>query len=547
MTEARIATDCCFALGAWPSPHGARARGARRTWSAGALSLLLGACGGGYVVPSVDFDADVPDATMTLDASVDSDTAPPDADAMLRDASLDAMTDADTATCPVCVTSQPCQRAWCRDEECVIEPVEDWLRCGADQVCASGECRARGCGDGLVEPGGTGRTREECDSGGRLSDLCDSECRALPATLPGTGRSSAPRGPMVGVDRTGRALVVWETERVTAGGELETAVQAARFDAHGASLDSTPIEIITLHALRSAFASVVGLAEGWLVITREPAPPKTAGRSFGDIVARRVGAEGRVGEPFAISDRPQLDESAPTLVAIGTGAIATWEERDPGLTGTTVAARFLDTTGALGGLAFRASPTELSASRSAPFLESTSDRWSVAWHERDPGASTRVVLQRFAGTASIDRMPVVVASGDREIHVSAASIGEAHVVAWEHLTGGNSEVRVVAVDAESRVSSTPLLVVAGAAVPTVAAMGSHWLLAARRGEQAELWLDPEWHEPPAQIARLRSSIADEPPVQLALTPVRDALWVIAVGQDASLRVERIAAGSAGTE
>ena len=278
------------------------------------LVLLGMACG--LSRNRTEEDAGVADASwVSLDASDGS--ADVGADAFLDDADApdapeldDAGPDAPDASVEVCdepcVATSECELAACTDGECVVDVAPAGTECGElvmgtpSGVCIDGACRARGCGDGFVEPGPTDADptappRESCDDGNFSDDdLCSSACESklleLEVAAEGVRRSQIDMGRpnrMVGVDGRGVALVAYHVRDVARG-----PLYGQRFDAAGVPIG----ERFTLLATSPPYAQVVGLPEGWLVLFGRDVE---AGLAY-----RRIGASGSVGAPVVFAEEP---------------------------------------------------------------------------------------------------------------------------------------------------------------------------------------------------------------------------------------------------
>jgi cysteine-rich repeat protein len=253
----------------------------------------------GEVRDDAGFDLDVGVADAPMDSPV--------SDARVVDAPVeDAGLASDAGVTCECVPESECESAACVDGVCVRGPVDDGAECGElvmgmpSGVCIDGACRARGCGDGFVEPGPTDADptappRESCDDGNFSDDdLCSSACESklleLEVAAEGVSRSQIDMGRpnrMVAVDGRGVALVAYHV-RDTARGPL----YGQRFDASGVPIG----ERFTLLATSPPYAQVVGLPEGWLVLFGRDVE---AGLAY-----RRVGTSGSVGAPVVFAEEP---------------------------------------------------------------------------------------------------------------------------------------------------------------------------------------------------------------------------------------------------
>jgi cysteine-rich repeat protein len=469
-----------------------------------ALAGLLAACTREHFFFASDRAASAPHfEAPVLDASIE------DTDAFVAsDAALDPI------GCE-CVASSPCTFAFCERGACVELPHADGLSCGGADICVDGACVARtGCGDGYREPGPE-PAREACDDGNSLEgDACSPACAPETLAFASEGDAIAPGPvPAVGVDRRGRALLVW-IEPSDGGARI----WGVRLDRGGRALGE--VALIAEPSIASAVA-VTGVRFGWLVAYTD------AGVDQSEIFVRRVDAGGAVGGPRRANEHTDGRQDAPRLAQIRGGAVLVW--RDEGASGESrIAARLFGEDGA------RRAPeltlTEGSTADLEPSVDADEENVFVAWTR---AAKTAVVMGRAFDAALAPRGDAIeLGSG---FGASVGATEGSFAIAWTTRTGDTrGDLAIARVDAAGTLIEGPSFVATDApelAASVVLSARGPMLVYARGegvvGRVRDLALATDDFALPSEGEALRDRLA-LPSVQSAgsIARAHDGFWLV---------------------
>lgn len=319
-------------------------------------------------------------------------------------------------------------------DACAVHLWSDGTICDAgtgDEICVDTTCVTRECGDGYRQTGaeGHGWSREECDDhnydGGDLCGDCVSYPYALAATADGR---DAPFGPRytAGVDGTGAVLVIWRSE--TTSGWV---IRGQRFTRYGAP-DGGELTLSDPFGIGiAADPSVAGLAGGGWVITWSQ--PDGDGDMAG-VLLRIVQPDGALGSLLVGPQETYLDQTEPSVAAVGTGFALAWTDSSQSLSGgpaRRVCARGFDATGVpmFDDLLVSSEPTREHAE---PVVAVSGNTVLVAWVDRggDVSDPTEIRARRLGSTGPLDAADILVADNfASEVAVATLASGD-FVAVW---------------------------------------------------------------------------------------------------------------------
>ncbi len=392
--------------------------------------LLCGGCGAPYTLPedaAIVFEASVPDGSRGSDAG----SWPPDGGMLTRpDAGME---DAGTVTC-VCETVMPCEVAGCLGETCQRAFAEDGSDCSGDalEICVSGACVPRGCGDGYRQPGPE-PIREGCDDGNNsLDDLCSPECVPTSTVLASRalGRDSpSGHGASIAIDGSGAALLVWRAHDST-GYEL----RGRRFTATGESLDAADAPLVISGRIgvgQPLNPAVTGLAGGGWVVAWDPPDGDV---DLTGVVFRIIQRDGAIGARTIATQERYLDQRDPSIAPLEDGFVIAWADGSQllGLGPTfRIAARTFGPTGAARSSDMIVS-SEPRREQRAPSVASSGSTFLVAWEDMsvpiEDGSAIRA--RRFGASGPIDATDLVIAPARAlDVAVTTLATGD-FVAAW---------------------------------------------------------------------------------------------------------------------